>query len=159
MALNKTEQSLEDKLIRDIEDMKQQLITLKTHLQPMGADMLDIRTGNVATATSSSVPAGSAINVSFSVNPVSDLVLSLYNFEVTVYVDVFNDTNKYPDGSLITSPQRNLKFESWLDWADSWNDIAHSFIRVYKIRIVNNDSSAHVYYVNYQAVFPKFTAA
>lgn len=158
MSINKAEQSLNDKLVNDIEEIKQQLIALKTHLQPIGADMLDIRVGSTVTISAVTVTAGGALNVTFTIHPTSDLVLTLYNFEITVFVDTYDDAHKYPDGSSLIAAQRNIKFESWLDWEDSIDNATFLFIKAYKMRVVNNDTASHNYYIKWTPIFPKFSA-
>lgn len=157
MAINKAEQSLEAQLVNTIKRLEDEMLQLKTHLQPMGADQLDVRTGTTVTVGPVTLTAGSSLTSAFTTQPVSDFVLTLFNFEVTAFVDTYDNGHKYSDGSSLTSGQRNMRFEAWHDWQDSYSDLANFFVRCYKVRIVNTDSVSHDYYIKYLAIFPKFT--
>ena len=156
MAINKTKQSLEDSLVQRVKDLEDQLTYLKTHPQPIGADILDIRTSFLAYGPAT-LAAGQTTTVAITTTPLSDFVLTLFNFEFTVYVDVRDGAHAYSGGGSLSSGQRNLSLESWLDYNSSLE--SGDYHRIFIIRIKNNDSVSHDYYIDYLAIHPKFTVA
>ena len=156
MAINKAELTLQDKLINDIEQLKQQMIMLKTNIQKVGADVLDIQSGNLVSATSATILAGNSVTMSITNSGITDKVLTIMNYEFTVYVDTKDLAHAYPSGSL-TSAQRLLKLESWLDFITS--DEGTDNHRTYIIRIVNQDTVSHVYFIDFKIITPKFSLA
>lgn len=84
----------------------------------------------------------------------ADQNLNLWNFLFSVVVDdISRDSDGnynyiFPEGPLLSDAQRNMRIIHWIDWAKS-SDLTN--IRVHKIRIENDDSSSHTYYLYYKA--------
>jgi len=154
MAINKTKQSLEDSLVKRVKDLEDQQIFLKTHPQPVGADILDVDS-SFTSAGPITVAAGSALTLSITITPTTDFVLTLYNFEFTLYVDVFDSAHRYSGGASLSAGQRSLSLESWLDYEES--DESTDFHRTYKIRMKNTDAVSHDYYINFLSIMPRLS--
>lgn len=154
MSVNKAEQMLKDKLVTTVKDASEQLVLIKTHPQPIGADILLVDSG-FTSAGPITLGAGSATTLSVTITAISDFVLTLYNFEFTVYVDVFDSAHRYSGGGSLTSGQRSMSLESWLDYEES--DETTDFHRTFKVRMKNTDAISHDYYVNLLFIHPKLT--
>jgi hypothetical protein len=84
--------------------------------------------------------------------------LSIWNFLFSIVVDditigtwpdgEYNYFHLFPIGPQLTNAQANLNLMQWLDWASS-SDINN--IRVHNIRLTNNDTAPHNYYLFYKA--------
>ena len=97
--------------------------------------------------TSPSVPAGFTLNL-YVINTPNSTRLGLWDHLHSIRVDTNDDDHLYPGGASLTSAQRSLSLETWVDYAFSVDSINR---RTYLIRIKNTDSSAHVYHVLYKA--------
>ncbi len=155
MAINKAEQSLEDKLTRDIKELKDEILALKTHPQPIGADGISMTYGTAS--TSLTLAAGAALTAGFIFTPTSDFVFNLYDFLLTIYVDVYDSAYAYSGGTSLTTAQRTLNLESWCDYLNS--RFTAPFSRQYRIRVRNNDVSTHTYYIDMSLIYPKLIIA
>jgi len=157
MGVNKAEQSLEDKIIRDIDGLKRDLREIKTK-QPIGADILQVvplPLAGVGFAGPFTIPANGATNVNVNFTPDDD-TLTVWNFLWTLYIDVDDPDNAWPSGASLTAGQLNIHVFSWVDWfssSDSTNE------RTYKIRILNDDTSSHDYYLRIRAYLPSIGAS
>lgn len=98
--------------------------------------------------------AGQALTGLFAFVPAGDK-LSLWNILFSVVIDdnttltangQFN--NLFPEGGGLTAGQRNCRVYNWIDWATS-NDSRNQ--REIKIRIENDDTSTHTYYLYVKA--------
>ncbi len=155
MAINKSEQSLEDKLLNDVNELKNQLLYLKTHPQPIGADGIKYAVANGG--TSITVASGATSTISFKFTPSSDFVLNGYDYLLTIIIDTYDTAHLYAGGASLTAGQRNLDLEHWMDFQNS--DFVSPFGRIFNVHIKNNDSASHVYYVNIGLVYPTLVIA
>lgn len=154
MAINKSEQTLDKKLINDITDLKSQIIKIKGK-QPVGADIVQVEPTQLITS-SAVITAGSRLTFSITVTPVNQ-TLTLWNFSHSTYLDVNNPTNLYPGGSAFTpvSDQLKMIIFSWHDWALS-DDVTNK--RVYNVRYdATNCSSDHTIYFTFRSYIPKLS--
>ena len=155
MAINKSEQTLEDRLINDIDNLKRQLLTFKTHPQPVGADILQVEYTATTNAFALGVPAGSSVTVTITITPLSDFVLTLSTHMFTLYVDGYDAAHAYPNGASLTSAMRKLKLESWVDYNGS--KLVSPFGRAFIINVRNDDVSAHDYHFDHAILTPTLT--
>lgn len=156
MAINKSEQSLEDQLVNRIKTLENQMLTLKTSAQPIGADMLDVRTGGTTTFSPTTLAAGDWAYWIITTYPITDKVNTIWNNEFTLFIDGIAHENRFPDGSFLTAGAKNCEVSGWLDWEDSDSTIG---LKCFKIRAMNNDVVSHDFALSYIAIFPKFTLA
>lgn len=98
-------------------------------------------------AVSGTVPSGSKLNVIITTTPHST-DLAIWNFLYSTYVDTDDVAYAYPDGVSLTSAQRTMRTEQWVDWARS-NDQTNK--RKTYFRIENYDTASHTYYVKFKA--------
>ena len=157
MAVNKAEQTLDNTLINRMNAIEQQLITLKTQPQPIGADNIDTRASGTTATSPITVPTGSRTSFTITITPTSDFVLNLVLLEVSIFIDGTADGNKYPNGSLLTADAKKMAFENWHDWADSIE--SGDFHRAFKVVMTNNGASSHDYVMKFKLIYPKYTAA
>jgi hypothetical protein len=156
MTINRAEQKPEDRLIRDLDGIKQFQHELKANPQPIGGDILRVEGVPAAYALAfTTIPAGTAITFTFQVIPYQQ-TLTLWNFAFDVYVDTNDVAHQFPNGASLTSAQRSLRLYNWLSWGDS-SDATN--MRVFKVRVENTDASDHVYYVRIRAYIPKLTGS
>lgn len=98
----------------------------------------------VGGASSPSVPANSSYNFQVTFIPQNQL-LSIWNFLWSVYVDTNNSTYNWPTGANLSAAQSgNIQISDHIDWATSDDQLN---TRIVLIRIVNNDSSPHTFYL------------
>lgn len=100
-----------------------------------------------AQVTSPSVGAGQRLVVNVKNIPV-DKTLSLWNFLFSIRIDTDDDDHLYPSGASLTSAQKSIDLQQWIDFATSSDDNNQ---RSHQIVIINNDASAHVYHILYKA--------
>jgi len=90
--------------------------------------------------------AGQQGTITISASPLSEL-LGIWEFYFSVRVDTNDGDHLFPEGADLNSGQRDLEIYQWEDLATS-DDITGK--RSHKIRLVNNDSSPHTYYILYK---------
>lgn len=146
-----------DRLVTNtLKTLKRNVRELKTP-QSIGADILSVQGtpsgGAFIPATPLTLTAGSSATFSFTTVPYNQ-TLTLWNFADDIYIDTPTDNPnyQYPNGALLVTAQRMFSKTSWLSWGDS-SDLSN--IRVYKIHIVNNDTSSHTYLPAFRAYLPK----
>lgn len=151
MPVNRTQNSLDKRLVKTVASLKREMAQLKTP-QKIGADIISvdrIPSGAEVASGPWTVAAGSYLHIYFTVFPASD-TLTLWNFLHTVYVDTDNDsTYIWPGGSNV-NPLKHL-VTAWIDWELS-NDTTNS--RKYVIYVLNNDGISHDYYIHNRAYLP-----
>lgn len=150
MSTNKAEQTLEKRLINDIEELKRQVREIKT-VQRIGGDVLTTIASSLVTNGPVTTSPGLGANFTITVTPGSP-ILTLWNYLFTIYVDVLDSAHEFPNGASLTADQRKLTIMNWIDWANS-SDITN--IRVFKIRVRNDDSSSHDYYIKFKIYIPE----
>lgn len=150
MSTNKAEQTLEKRLINDIEELKRQVREIKT-VQRIGGDVLTTIASGLVTSGPVTTAAGLGANFNITVTPGSP-ILTLWNYLFTVYVDVLDAAHEFPNGASLTADQRKLTIMNWIDWANS-SDITN--IRLFKIRVRNDDSVSHDYYIKFKIYIPE----
>jgi hypothetical protein len=155
MGKNKTNDLLEVRLQRKIDDLQRQLMAL-TSVQKVGADAIDVQRvpddGYAQLGPLTLLP-GQAVNISVTFTPPSE-VLSIWNFAHSIYVDANDASHQWPSGSSLSTGQKKCDAYGWLDWGDSSDD---TNVRVYKIRMQNNDTVSHDYYMRTRAYLPKLS--
>ncbi len=152
MPVNKAENTLENRLINDIDSIKRDLREIKG-VQPVGADILAVASSDL-TEASFTVTAGGARTAVITITPTDD-TLTLWNFAFSNYMDVDNQTYLYPDGIAWAPGEDPLKMRiwGWFDWADS-NDITNT--RVFKIRYdASSCASDHTVYLKFKSYLPR----
>jgi len=102
---------------------------------------------NQYTASSQSVSAGGKGGFIITTTP-TDENLGLWNFLFSVYCDVEDAAHILPNGSSLTTAQKNCDVEIYTDWARSGDALNR---RANIIKINNNDSSSHTYYLAMKA--------
>jgi len=110
-------------------------------------DIGSIPAGQDSTQTSFVLTAGQTATVVFTTIP-DDERLGLWEFYFSIKIDVNDDDHLFSEGASLTAGQRDLEIYQWKDFSRS-SDIQN--IRVQKIRLKNNDSSPHTYYMDYKA--------
>lgn len=108
---------------------------------PIGAVSYPATPNDVAT-TVSVVPANDARTITVTVTP-PDKRLGIWNFLHSIFVDTDNIDYIFSSGVSLTAAQRKLVIQAWVDWALSSDQ---NNIRVYRVRIQNEDSSDHTCY-------------
>lgn len=117
---------------------------METVSQSIGSDLLAIVSSNLASVPTGSIAAGAEVIVTVTLTP-SDQILGVWNLFHSFYIDTDNNDNYlYGSGASLTTAQKNLYHEWWYDWGSSNDSIGQ---RVAYIRIKNNDSSAHSYFL------------
>lgn len=110
-------------------------------VQSIPVGLFDWAEGNATVA------AGNGVNFAITTFP-DDERLSLWDQLFSIRIDVNDDDHLYPSGASLTSEQRSLRMENWVDFASS-SDTQN--IRVHKVRIVNGGADSHTYYVLFKA--------
>lgn len=156
MAINRTTQSLEERLVNDVSDMQKELKQLK-NAQPVGADVLEVQSlpgpGSVFLGGPVNLPPNNAVTFTSTLTPTSS-VLTLWNFKFSVYVDILQRNNRFPLGSNLTIGQINTSVTAWSDYSDS-SEATNTRFEI--IRILNEDTVAHNYWVVCKAYLPKLS--
>jgi len=156
MSINKSENSLSDSLVNMITEHERMLRELKTGNQPIGADTLSVVWGGQDISVGPvTVPADAYTYVGFTTTPALP-ILTLYNFEITLYVDGNTHNDMFPNGSNLTTGARHATFINWLDWEDSNEGTG---VRKVKVHVHNLDTVSHNYYLMYAAILPKMPLA
>lgn len=160
MTINKTQFQAARRLPQEIRKLKQEARAFKNP-QPLGADVLDVQAALTdaqiaASSGAATVAAGSQITFSITATPFSS-ILTLWNFLSSLYIDTPASAGSLYGGvnNTLTSGQKNLTREDWWDWAESSDS---SNVRVFKVRIKNNDSISHTYYLFWNTYFPSLSA-
>ena len=155
MGTNKAENQLQDKLYNMIMNHDRMLRELKAASQPVGADIVAITRvpayPSYLLAGPVTLAAGAAATFQGLFTPASS-TLTLWNFEHSLYIDVLDEDHRFSDGASLTSGQRAAVMQTWVDWATS-SDVSNA--RMYKVRVLNNDSSSHTYWIKVVAFLPK----
>lgn len=99
------------------------------------------------TEGSASVPAGSRVIFTVTTYP-GDSRLSLWDQLFSVRVDTNDNDHLWPGGASLTSDQRQLSIDNWIDFASS-SDISN--VRVHKIIITNSGVADKTVYLLYKA--------
>jgi len=158
MGINKAENSLDKQLVNRIIALERAMRELKTALQPIGADVLNVQplpTGGYAYGGPVTLPAGQSTTFYAVFTPDSS-ILTLWNILASVYVDTNNPNNQFPNGSALSAGQLNMRQYMWIDFGDS-SDFFNS--RVFKVRIENTDTASHDYYVRIRAYLPTLSGS
>jgi hypothetical protein len=135
-----------DNFLRDIKDIQRRLHNLETVKQPLGGDVVQVATSNVA-STTLTVDSGEIETFSIDVS-LDTPKNTLYNVFFSVYVDTNNNANYlYPYGSSLSAGQKALIFTHWDDqrYANMTTGA-----RRYAVEFINYDSVTHIYYVYVQ---------
>lgn len=155
MTVNKTQLQGKQRLPREIQNLKHQMRALKNP-QPIGADSLAvINFAGPNQVYSGSVTLAAAQQVTFTITfAPKDAVLTLWNFVNSVYVDVdATQANLYGgNGNTLTSAQKNILLQVWIDHSDSTESENY---RDFKAVLRNNDSGSHIYYFYVTAYLPE----
>lgn len=155
MSINKSENSIEKRLVNTIATLVRDMRELKSK-QPIGADALTVVSvpsgAGAFTVGPVFIISGSSSTINITTIPANSR-LTLWNFAFTVYVDVLDNAHQWPNGSALTVEQREAWVFNWLDWADS-SDTLNT--RCYKIRIRNSSPAIndHNYYIQFKAYAP-----
>lgn len=96
---------------------------------------------------STSLASNAAATFNVTITP-ADSRLSLWNYLISVRVDVDDDDHLFPSGDALTSEQRALRLYNWIDFAES-SDLSN--MRKYKIRLENSGAETHTYYLLFKA--------
>ena len=132
-------------IFRDLANVERRLTRLEMVKQPIGADIVQITSSSLGSATSGSVSAGGRVTFTTTLTPSAE-ILNLWDLFFSFYIDTNgNSAYLYPSGSSLTDAQKDLDLQWSLDWATSDDNIGK---RVGKITIINNDSSSHEYFIN-----------
>lgn len=153
MGKNLAEEALDKRLVNEVKGLRRDINDLKTS-QPIGADIISVASAPSTGALFGgpfTVAAGSATTVIIQITPFSG-ILTLWNYLYTVYVDGSATDDAFPSGINLTAAKRNVIIMNWIDWADSSDT---SNIRMFKIRIRNEDTASHDYYLRFRAYLPK----
>ncbi len=135
----------EENIIREIQDISARIRRIEAVRQPVGADIVQIVTSGLTTASSGSVASGSRAVFTITVTP-SNQKLTLWDILFSIYVDTnSNSAYLYPSGASLSAGQKNLDLQWAVDYSLSSDATGQ---RVAKITVVNNDSSAHTYYLH-----------
>lgn len=127
-----------------IRDVDKRLTKLEVVKQPIGADVVQIVTTNIASLSSGSIASGDSITYTATVTPTTQ-ILNLWDILFSFYIDTDSDVDYlYPSGSSLTSAQKDLDLHWSVDLVSSDDDTGE---RIAKITIVNNDSSSHIYHM------------
>lgn len=151
--INRTNNRLEQSLVKKVTDNERAIRELKSAVQSVGGDALAVQSTSLLFGGPLALAAGDAGTFVVTVFPASS-TLTLWNFLFTVLVDGTTVNDAFPNGSNMTTAKRNMRLFNWIDWADS-NDTTN--VRVVKIRIENYDSSSHNYYIDFKAYYPKLS--
>lgn len=140
MTVNMSEQTLEDRLVNEVADIRKELLAIKTK-QFIGGDNTVIGVTNVSNSVTT-VPAGINQYFNFTLTPVGNR-LTIWNLFFSVYVDGvgFADNNRFPDGSNLVGGMLKMKVRYWGDWAISSDSTG---LRWYWICVENYDTASHV---------------
>lgn len=158
MGINRAENSLENRQTRALVDLQRTSLELKTKTQQIGADVVAVQgipeggadgTGSITLATNS------AATMNVTVTP-ANATLTLWNFLFDVRVDTNDYAYQFPNGSSLTTAQRQLRLYSWISWGDS-SDTTN--IRTFKVRVENYDTVSHTYYLTVRAYIPKLAGS
>ncbi len=154
MGVNQAENSSEDRLVHMIKDLQRQVLDLRTR-QKVSADSISIKFTRTYTFGPLNIAASSYSFYSISLVPNSP-ILTIWNFETTVFVDNASTAGyQFPGGTSLSAGQKKMRMSVWLDWYNT-DDIGGS--RNTKIVIENTDTVAHDYYVSFNAVSPTIPA-
>lgn len=155
--INKAENQLQDRLIKDIEDLKRQVRDIKT-AQLIGGDVIKvipIPTSSYIDSGVVTVTPGLGLTTTITLSSTSQ-TLTLWNFLYTLYVDGVTSADIFPTGSNLDTAKRKCTFMNWVDWALS-SDVTNT--RVIKLRARNDDSSNHDYAFHMRAYVPSLTGS
>lgn len=159
MSINRAENSLEDKLLNKLAGMERDIREMKSAIQPIGGDALDIEATPMVQAASLTIAAGGAATFNITAIPGSQ-TLTLWNFLWTMYIDGLADANQWPSNtagtSTLSAAQRSIRAFAWIDWADSSDS---TNVRVHKIRVENPDTASHTVTIKLKAYLPRLTGA
>lgn len=152
MSINRTTESMEDRLIREVSSLRREMAALK-QAQPIGADSLVVVGSNLVTTGGVLVTPGIANLYSGAFNVSSALgTLQLLDFKLSMYVDTDGaSTHLFPNGSSLTaSGGKKMRLSLWPDWADGSDSTG---LQVYKYAIENADTINHTVYLYAKAYY------
>lgn len=154
MAINKTEQGLEDRLINKIAELERQIIALRTP-QGIGGDVFEVALvpETYLDAGPLNIAGGAKGYLSVSVTPANPRQMMI-NFQYTVFVDTLTDAYAYPNGTSLSAGQLKM-YTSLRD--DLKGQLANptTLARIFHVDIENYDSVAHNYYIRLRALIPR----
>lgn len=155
MGINKAEQTLEDKLVNDIEQLKRDMREIKTK-QPIGADVLEIQEvpgpGFVFLGGPTTVaPNGTTVFTTTLTVPSGNF--SLVNFAHSLFIGTYLSAFRYPTGASLSGPDvAGTNHTGYLE--SLLMDVAGEGIYKYYIVVRNNSASSLDYYVEVRAFLP-----
>jgi hypothetical protein len=169
MGINNAENRPSDRLVNELLDLRREFEEFKARPQPIGNGSINYAvfatggTPGFSLGPASIAPGNSAI---FSVK-FMDLTVpltwlgqpainrhTLFDFLFSVYVDSSANTNVYPNGSALTSAQRNVDIKWWADYAGS-GLASNNGQRLFFMELKNTDSSTHDYYIKGNGLMPR----
>jgi hypothetical protein len=154
MSINKTLLKDDRRLVNTVKTQSRNIRELKTP-QKVGADVLQVQSlpdSNTVLAfpggSGTYTLAANSLSTVYHAFPANYTTLTLWNFLVSLYVDptsfspggIADSAHLFPVGGSLTDAQRNMRFESWIDWADS-SDTTNA--RMFIINVWNMDSAPH----------------
>lgn len=132
-------------IFREIQGIDSRLKKLENTKQIIGADVVQIASSSIATGTSGSIASGGRVVFTMTLTPTSAL-LTLWDLFFSFYVDTNgNAAYLYPGGASLSAGQKDLDLQWSFDYLLSSDAIGK---RVAKITIINNDASAHEYFLS-----------
>lgn len=158
MGINRAEQSINNRLVREVANNARDLRQLKSSIQPIGADILNVirvPSGGYLFGGPVTLAAGEMVTFITTAVPSSD-ILTIWNFLHSIYVDsaVVDSAYNWPNGSSITSDMRKVECMAWIDWGTSSDDFN---ARTYKVHVINNGSSSHTVAIAVRAYLPSLS--
>lgn len=135
-----SEQTLEDRLVNEVADLRKELLAIKTK-QLIGGDNTVVRAAGSASAVTT-ITAGLTTFFTLTLVPTVPRV-TLWDLAMTFFVDGvgFALANIYPDGSAMTAGTKKLRVSWWYDWIVS-DDVSGT--RRWRIRVENFDVADHI---------------
>lgn len=156
MSINKAEQLLENRLVKEVTEAKRDLTEIKGR-QPVGGDIVvyeGIPTGSPSTV-SFVISASSNTRVTITIIPASPLVVN-WDLYFSFYVDTdANADYLWPLGASVFALRHAFKPKVWWDWGRSSDTTGH---RVVHLDIENTDVSDHTLYLYFKVYGPKLAA-
>ena len=163
MGVNKAEQGINQALVDEVRQIRQDLDQLRTNPQEIGAGSLNIAwygpdgwswSGvTVAAGRKTVLITTLAVNLLDSA-PAYDRV-TLMNVFVDVSVDVNDADHHFPYGSALTFDQQQAAVSVWYDLAGSGLSTSDGGgQRSVYIEVTNNSTASHTYFVRGNAILP-----
>jgi hypothetical protein len=157
MSVNPTEDTMEKRLINRIADLERQVLALTTP-QPIASDVMRFLSSDGNVRGPYTLGPGEARNVNFKFQLQGSAKL-VSTFRVSTWVDVHDNAHLWPsDGTstALTSGQLALRRDVWLEAALSGEDNGVIF---YRVRIRNEDTVSHDYWVRGDCYIPYMPVA